>query len=310
MTYQFCFATVYLNTAFYTHPLPEADFESVGLVSVVQSVILPGGTFWGFIYDSCDPNNTAANCYGDITKIIYPTGGSVSYQYENSGVLTPPPSGYPPFAFQGGQSRIVTQRIEDAADGSPQAVWLYNYAFYGALHTQPNNMVTVTDPTSNDTVHTFTANDPFVANGQTVPWVETLTESYQGTGLARTLLSSTNTQYQYISMPFPIHAGEQPYPPITTNTLPYSTTTTFANGPSTTTTLGYDTGFTATLGNPTPLLYYQTSTSISLGKEVSRTTTDYTGVPLNVKNTSYQWQGYPSLLCGEPIEFSGRGAGV
>ncbi len=62
-------------------------------VPPIQSIVLPNGTYWGFLYDagclSCDLVSASASStpppstYGDITQIYYPTGATESFQYEN-----------------------------------------------------------------------------------------------------------------------------------------------------------------------------------------------------------------------------------
>jgi len=71
--------------------------ESHGTESVLQSVVLPDGNYWGFIYDAADPSAPLQNYYnsppvsktpsigyGTLTKILTPEGCSISYQYNGT----------------------------------------------------------------------------------------------------------------------------------------------------------------------------------------------------------------------------------
>ena len=49
----------------------------------MQSIVLPDKSYYGFLYDAANPNNTTAIAYGDIAKIILPTGGSIENAHQN-----------------------------------------------------------------------------------------------------------------------------------------------------------------------------------------------------------------------------------
>jgi hypothetical protein len=109
----------------------------------VQSIVFLGNnTAWTFEYNDRNVGDPTSVNYGSITKIRFPTGGSISYTY-----------------FTGGQyvarvsndiaSRWVASRTVDANDGAGGHTWNYAYA------PQAPFDATVTDPLSNDTVHSF-----------------------------------------------------------------------------------------------------------------------------------------------------------
>ena len=57
-----------------------------GLFGALQSVVLPNGTYWGCVYDTDGYSFPAGTDYTtlptkspDLKRLIYPTGGSMSY---------------------------------------------------------------------------------------------------------------------------------------------------------------------------------------------------------------------------------------
>jgi len=124
-TYTFCYAAVYVRTDMWGNSgsgeettYCDDDDEGGGCSGVswvensspwvlIQSIVMPDGTYWGFRYDSASrnqvdylypgyspiacPNGSALGVvtsgvhacgWGVITKILEPTGGSISYTYE------------------------------------------------------------------------------------------------------------------------------------------------------------------------------------------------------------------------------------
>jgi RHS repeat-associated protein len=142
-----------------------------GSLLELQTVLLPNGTSWTFQYTS-DGN-------GDLSQITFPTGGTLSYTWK---------TGYPvcgPHYYD--NSREVLTRTLNPNDGvSPAATWKY-----GVIS---NVVPVVTDPASNDTVHTFSS---LVSN--TCPYYETETQYYQGSHTSGTLLKTVSTNYQPLS---------------------------------------------------------------------------------------------------------------
>ncbi len=153
-TLTFCYATVTLSTNFF-----DADVQYNGTTSAIQSLVLPNATHWDFLYDS----------YGNIAKIIFPTGGSLSYTWATIEGATE-------------QARAIVARTLDATDGTGSHTWNY---FWG-IGIEPTSVV-VTDPLGNDAVHTFT-----YFNGS--PYVNQ-SKYYQGSHSGGTLLKTVSTDF-------------------------------------------------------------------------------------------------------------------
>src|ERR1700676_141824 len=136
-TYKLCNAQVFQNMPGIcgSDPTCQPVNTNGNYIQVIQAIVLPSGKSWVFDYASADPNNPQSVGYGDLLKITFPTGGSISYTWASSspGCGTTDPGH--PFV------RVVTSRTVDANDGQGPQTWTYNG--------------TVTDPLGNQTVHTF-----------------------------------------------------------------------------------------------------------------------------------------------------------
>jgi RHS repeat-associated protein len=133
---------------------------------LLTAIVLPDLTAWTFSYDH----------WGNITRVGFPTGGSISYTYAlgpiTCGDDTP-------------LSMVVTSRTVDANDGTGGHTWTYSYA-------PPTMVVTSPPPDSNDTVHTIV--DPLTGQvGCTL--VDTQVQHFQGSHNGGTLLKTVATQY-------------------------------------------------------------------------------------------------------------------
>ena len=147
-----------------------------------QAIVLPNGTSWVFQYDSADPNDPNSRGYGDLLKITFPTGGSLSYTWQSSpSTIECSPGPEPVFI------RVVASRTLDANDGQGPHTWTYTGG-NGAGQT------TVQDPLGNETVHAFTL-FPNNAGGPSCAEYETVTQRYQGTSTSGTLIQSITTDY-------------------------------------------------------------------------------------------------------------------
>lgn len=139
----------------------------------IQSVVLPNGTAWSFLYDmgtpyiGSDGNTYYTESYGTIKKIFMPGGGTISYTYANR-------YGKSDDWISNVNSRVVTSRTETDAYGNSSTK---NYTY-----TNPSNGVMTTTETTYDrtTVHTF--NGSF-AISNTQPILETKSQTYQGQGV-------------------------------------------------------------------------------------------------------------------------------
>ncbi|HET7108059.1 MAG TPA: RHS repeat-associated core domain-containing protein [Candidatus Acidoferrum sp.] len=154
--------------------------EYTGSTNMIQSVVVYDGASWAtspawtFEYNDRDSTDTSDINYGSLTKITFPTGGSVSYAYKtyflcdaySDSMLNP-------------ANRGVISRTVNANDGTGPQITTYTNGI-------------VKDPQGNESVHTFTG------LGSSCSFFETNTQYYQGTVATGTLLKSVQTDYSYI----------------------------------------------------------------------------------------------------------------
>ena len=159
-------------------------------IYALHSVAIPTGDRWVFTYDS----------YGDVTKITFPTGATLSYEWDTY-PLCAQTSAQTTQALVGigwtPESRFVISRTLDANDGTGPHKWTYAWAPEVTTPTPRYFQVTVRDPMNNDTVHTETG----LSN--TCAFYETKEESYQGLSTAShpSLLRTVVTDYTSIPSP-------------------------------------------------------------------------------------------------------------
>lgn len=211
-SFKACFASIALQsnfntTGFYNDmQLPIAEGHTT--VAMLQSLVLYNGTSWTtslawtFEYNSHSPGDSTSVNYGDLTKITLPTGGTISYAWGFIGNCDP--LGTTPL------SRRVISRTVDANDGKGPQKWIYN----GGI---------VTDPTNNDTVHTFTGLN------FSCSLYETQTQYFQGSFQNGQILKTVTTDYQWMANPFDGLDGTAT-PPTVTNVFPIRITTTWPSG--------------------------------------------------------------------------------
>jgi len=174
----FCYTTIHIHTSFWGNSgqtvtdnacdpdsgCTELDTweETVEDEAVLQSVTRPDGSSWKFAYDSAPPNDTSTIAYGNLIRVVGPTGGAVSYCYELATVpslskkLTHGPAG-----ILYGLLPYITYRVETQSDtpitcsqGVPTAPhWTYGNFVEAVSNTIYK--VAETDPLGNDTVHYF-----------------------------------------------------------------------------------------------------------------------------------------------------------
>jgi RHS repeat-associated protein len=221
-----------------------------------DSVTLPNGKAWTFTYTT-DGNH-------DIASVTLPTGGTVSYRYATRNTCAP-----------GVTSQAVISRTVDAQDGTPPKTWTYVYT---------GTTTTVTDPTGNDTVHTFTA----IGTTTCALRYETKTQYYTGSSAAGTRLKTLDTTYT--------DGGYDPVAygwAIEYGVFPKSVTTTLPTGQVAAENLTYDSTGEGTFYDPStgpssavPLFY---------GDVTDKYEYDYgngaRGPLLRQTHYTYQWQG-------------------
>ncbi len=183
---------------------------------MLQSVVLPNGTAWTFEYNSSDVGDPAGTNYGDLTKVTFPTGGTLTYTYANN--------------LSCSSIRGVATRTLDANDGTGPHTWRYSYDY---LHSS----TTVTDPLGNDTVHTFTN------LGGTCGVFENATQWYQGPQSGGNVLRSSSAQYSNSFL------GIYPEPAGVYNVLRTQETTTWRDGKTSQENYTYDQSATTATGH-------------------------------------------------------------
>lgn len=243
---------------------------------ILQSVVLPNNTYWGFIYDAADPNNSSSIGYGTLTQILFPTGGSVSYQYSianNACALSPAAS--PIGEIVPWNALTLTRRTESDMFGHSY-IWNYTGFVY------PGNQGTVTDPNNNETVYTFAWDPQYTdscGSGQEVnrQTYNGLWSNGQGAGK---LLKTVATTYTYNYLPQILSTPEL------VNALPQTVTTTTDGAAPVTTTTGFggsfNTEYITNVASYSPV-------AVSMGFPDGNTSTSSAGNLLSSTTTGYMW---------------------
>jgi RHS repeat-associated protein len=135
-------------------PVVQGDNAFVG----TETLTLPDGRIYGF---SFDPN------FGEVTKVTLPTGGYIRYQYTTLAAVDTIPS------FTDGtcclfvidSRRVAARFVSSTGLSQDEKEWQYSYS---------GHTTTATDPLGNVSIHTFSTDDRFS------PEYETLGQYYQG----------------------------------------------------------------------------------------------------------------------------------
>lgn len=288
-TFKLCYSDVPIATNFhtpYTCNTPGGGTcyytEWNFTVRLMTGVVLPDLSSWRFDY----------NNYGDLAKITFPTGASISYTWTNYA--------WPTADINTPTSRTVSTRSVDANDGNGPQTWTYQWCMPGCNFVGTNGFymqVTVTDPQQNDTVHKFT---PVIGYQELH---ETKTQFYQGSYSAGTLLKTVDTQYSGSSNPydiynFPVRVSDTV---TSTNVVPTTVTTTWSNGEKSQSTYSYDAGTSYVAYDNRQGTYgaWNTYTAIYGSKTQAN---DYdlgngsVGPLLRSTKTNFEWQASNSYL--------------
>jgi RHS repeat-associated protein len=284
--YIFCATTVTISTHFSSSVRTLQQFTQP--FSMLQSIVLPNKQFWGFVYDAADPNNISSTGLGQLTKLIYPTGGSVSYSY-------------PPIPFRGfcnehrptafdpnGESikildQQVSQRTMYDSDGTLIGQLDYGYpdlpgaGFTGFIHSI-GHTYTVTKFVADQTVASTNPDDiscHYLDAGKIV---------YDGDSAAGTLLQEVTNDYLYPVVPG-APAVSVPRVHHTTTVFNGSSTTTITKQYDSTLSFSEESCFRDTPGCQNPA----DSGSVPIGGATSTTYTDFTGAVLKADVTKYKW---------------------
>ncbi len=195
-------------------------YDLDGVDEVIQSIVLPDNTYYGFIYDSGGmPLNPSHVGYEDLKELILPSGGSISYTYTNK-IVCMPAAGDPWLNV----NRQISARTVNDGKGHI-STWTYNDGV-------------VTDPNGNDTAYTISD----LGNGGCDMYT-TDVKQYQGSQSGGQVLEEKVTTYQSVSDPQTYYF---PNASKAMNVVP-KTVQLYKNGSlSTTTTYGYQPLFTDT----------------------------------------------------------------
>lgn len=250
-------------------------------VPMIQSIVLPNLTAWTFEYDTI----------GNLAKVIYPTGDSISYAWAQSYFCGSNTSSTPTFYYS------VKTRTVNANDGKGPHTWTYSGD--NGFNVGYPAVVTATDPLGDQTVHTF--ND-VIQNQLSCNYYETQTQFYRDIGGTQTLLKTANTAYMGNASPF---VGS-----IDMNVAPIRITTTWPNGMVSEVDKTYDAGepltsggsFNVTFGNVTEEDDYDYGNG-SHGALLKRVDTSY----LALSNSTYLANNLVSLP-GSVAVYNGSGA--
>jgi YD repeat-containing protein len=261
--------------------------EDYAIYNAIQSIVLPDGTYWGFVYDAADPNNSSdIGHYATLSRLIFPEGGSIAYSYtalEGPGGCNLIP-GYGPM--------VLTARQVSDANGHTYLPWQYligNGSAYG------NESI---DPNQNSTTYQYSWPSPSVWGcGHDLETSRT------------TSLRSVNTTYQITPAPLASDADSDTDDVSYGNALPTAVTTTLDPGISTTTTTGYDTSsITAIMPSCFEFFDFDNSqyecgapissdapvpVTLSLSIPTSTSITDYSSSVISNNTIKYAWQDSP-----------------
>ena len=239
--------------------------------SLLTAIVLPDSTQWTFSYDHL----------GDITRVGFPTGGSISYTYaagpQACGADTP-------------VSMAVTSRTVDANDGTGGHIWNYAYTGQytpGSGSYSGSTIVTSPAPDLNDTVHTITT----PVSGASCSFYDTQVQYYQGSHNGGTLLKTATTQYAGIANPL-----AQPGSMTAANVIPTQTTVTTGDGHTSKVVNTWDSGNTVTLNG--------TAVPVVFGSLLQKDEYDYSNALVRSTLNRYIWQDYPSYKTNNLISLS------
>ena len=245
-SFKFCYSPVNIFTNFGQGATEYGPADN----SLLTAIVLPDLTTWTFAYDH----------YGDVIRLGFPTGGSVSYTYAIgpvSGCETP-------------TSMMVTSRTVDANDGTGGHTWTYAYTAPGS---SPGTMV-VTSPDGNDTVHTIA--DPLTGQGGCTLF-DTQVQHYQGSRNGGTLLKTATTQYSANPNTLTTPGGASDI-----NVVPRQVTVTSRDGHTSKVVNTWDSGNT--------VAPYGTAVPVVFGSLLQRDEYDFSNTLVRSTVNHYLWQ--------------------
>jgi YD repeat-containing protein len=299
--FYFCYASVRIRT---NYPKLSKSITQVNRgETMLQSIVLPNGQFWGFVYDGADPNNGQSFGLGELTTLIYPTGGSVNYTYGVFGGFcsTFRPSGLNPagasvFLYA---QQVQTRTMKDS-DGTVLGQWTYGYPDFESGN--PTATGTILSPpsilsTTGDLTITKFQLDPnglsdlachFVDGGKTI---------YQGSSATGTPLEDITTTYSFPAPPG-LPSVSVPRVILTTTALNGSTST-VAKVYDPANSIGFSELNCDISGNNCGV---GASGQVPIGGPTLTTDTDFTGTVLRNEATTYQWTQNSNYLAANLLD--------
>jgi len=248
-TFYFCYSSVNIAPVFNGATVYQATW------TMLSAIVLPDLTMWTLAYDS----------YGDVTRLGFPTGGSISYTYAIG----------PSNCSHGGgahQSMWVKSRTVDANDGTGGHTWTYSSSAAGTQNFAVAGTAVVTSPDGNDTVHTINE----VASQ--CPGYDVETQSFQGPAGNNVLLQTSQTLY---AGNVNTDAGTQS----SANVVPAQVTTTLSGGQSSRVVNTWDSPTTDVLGDP-----------IIIGSLLQKDEYDFSNALVRSTVNHYLWQDNAGYL--------------
>ena len=100
-------------------PLTGTYRDYHGTQTVLQSVVLPNGTYWGFVYDAANPQSNTSIGYGDLLQLILPTGAQSNVWQTAPICYQASPGGVTP------ESRTLVSRTVNPGNGLTPSIWNY-----------------------------------------------------------------------------------------------------------------------------------------------------------------------------------------
>jgi YD repeat-containing protein len=160
LKYIFCYVAVGYRTSYFgpmfgsttlmNQAEDETAYDIAGAFQAIQSITLPDGTYFGFVYDSTTYNTAAPDstptAYADLKRLIYPSGATVDYTWSDA---------YPGCGGWGVIPRKAARRVVTDVDGNA-STWSYTYNVNIGAPGSGYTGTVITDPNGNDTVHGFT----------------------------------------------------------------------------------------------------------------------------------------------------------
>jgi len=303
--YIFCYASVHISTSFIpgapTNDTTDShgDLEYFHTITMLQSIVLPDATanspatYWGFVYDAADPNNTNSIGLGELKQLIYPTGGSMNYTYQSFGGFCPHTAKSNPYGlgFTMFEQQVSSRQMLDE-QGNSLGTWTYSYP-------QSSNTFngSILSPTGDLTLTKFTADQTI----EGCSWLDAGQKVYEGGSASGHLLRETTKSYIFPEVSGPIMAS---------SARESQTITTLDNGSVSSIQTAYAPGITfwevtCDDGGQNCSIPNSSSTGgslIPIGGPISKTYIGYDGSVMKQENTTYQWQANPAYLAANMLD--------